>query len=86
MGWALSGRRSGGEPQHHPDTKLHAEVYGNPAAVCAAGLLSSSTLVPLVYWLASIGTALLCGHLPPYSDPRSEPSSSPSGWTQITLS
>jgi hypothetical protein len=41
MGWATSGRRSGGESQHHLDTKVHAEMYGEMAAVCVAVLLSS---------------------------------------------
>ena len=49
--------------------EVHAEVHGEMAAVRAAVLLSSSTLVPLVYRLASIGTTLLCGGLPPHPDP-----------------
>ena len=89
-GVCIIGRCSGGEPQHHRDAEVHgevhAEVHAEMAAVRAAVLLSSSTLVPLVYRLASIGTTLLCGGLPPHPDPRSEPSSSPSGWAQIISS
>jgi hypothetical protein len=92
-GVCIIGRCSGGEPQHHRDPEVHTEVHAEMAAVRAAVLLSSSsssssssTVVPLPYWLASIGMALLCGRLPPHPDPRSEPSSSPSGWVQITLS
>ena len=84
--WGVIGRCGGGEPQHHPDTEVHAEAHAEMVAVCAAVLLSSSTFVPLMYWLASIGTALMCGRLPPHPDPRSEPSSSPSGWAQVILS
>ena len=58
------GRCGGGEPQHHPDTEvraelraeLHAELHGVMAAVRAAVLLSSSTHVPLVDWLARMGS------------------------------
>jgi len=49
-------RCSEGEPQHHRDTEEHAEVYGEMAVVPAAVLLSSSTLVPLVYRLARMGS------------------------------
>ena len=50
------GRCGGGEPQHHPDTEVRAELHGVMAAVRAAVLLSSSTLVPLVDWLARMGS------------------------------
>jgi len=56
----IIGRCSGGEPQHHPDTEvraeLRAELHGVMAAVRAAVLLSSSTLVPLVDWLARMSS------------------------------
>ena len=59
-GVCIIGRCSGGEPQHHRDAEVHGEVHGEVhaemAAVRAAVLLSSSTLVPLVYWLARMGS------------------------------
>ena len=53
------GRCGGGEPQHHRDTEvraeLRAELHGVMAAVRAA-VLPSSTLVPLVDWLARMSS------------------------------